>query len=136
MSILSMLGPLSWFMAWLMFRCETIWSERDEIFNWIAAIFVAGMAEGFWGGVSLKDENLNCDPGYLVVGRLCNDEKDTIVARVAIRRVCNKICCTNCKKVVAKACMWFAKDKKDRIRPEHIVDIIVKASLMEAAIYV
>ena len=37
--------------------------------------------------------------------------------------------------VVVKASMWFAKDKKD-IRPEHIVDIIVKASLMEAAIYV
>ncbi|RIA82701.1 hypothetical protein C1645_787785 [Glomus cerebriforme] len=133
MSIFSMLGPLSWGIAWLLFRLEAIWCERAELSNWIVAIFVAGMAEGFWAGIPLKVENINnCDPGSLLVGRLCSDERDTFIARHYIKKLCKKSCCKgDCRKAAVKASMWFAKGKD--IQLKHIVDIIVKTNLMEAA---
>ncbi|GBB95893.1 hypothetical protein RclHR1_02640007 [Rhizophagus clarus] len=131
-SLFSILGPLGWGIAWLLFRCEAIWTERDEFSNWIAAIFVAGMAEGLWAGCSLEDGRVNCDPGSLIVGRLCSDERDTFIARYAIKRTCKRFCCKDCRKIAIKASKWNAKDKN--LQLSHIIDIIVKASLIEAAL--
>lgn len=62
------------------------------------------MAEGFWAGASVKNENINpCDPG-----RLCNDERETFMVRCKGIKFCKKACYNgDYSKVVDKTSEWF-----------------------------
>jgi hypothetical protein len=133
-SILNTWSPrqLGWSIALLLHRCEAIWTERSELSNWIAAIFIAGMAEGFWAGCSLEDGSVNCDPGSLS-RKIMQRWKRHFLCSSLYQKTCKKLCCTSdCKKVVIKASKWNAKDKN--IQLTNIIDIIAKASLMEAVL--